>query len=109
MCRKVYVSPQKKHALTAAEAMVAAAEEVEGNTRRAAPPYTSKTNLFPLTPRSECASCKKPSWAGCGQHIETALSGVKEADRCPQWNKGGGACPAAPPAAAPAAPPAPAN
>ena len=38
MCRKVYVSPPKKHALTAAEAVVAAAEEGEGNTRRAAPP-----------------------------------------------------------------------
>jgi len=25
----------------------------------------------------ECGTCKKPTWAGCGQHIETALAGKK--------------------------------
>ena len=52
-----------------------------------------------------CANCKKSSWAGCGQHIDAALSGVAEADRCPNWKKGG-ACVAAEgaPAAAKAEP-----
>jgi hypothetical protein len=25
--------------------------------------------------RVECGKCKKPTWAGCGQHIESALAG----------------------------------
>ncbi len=29
-----------------------------------------------------CHVCKKATWSGCGQHIEEALSGVAEADRC---------------------------
>ena len=28
------------------------------------------------------SECNKPTWAGCGQHIETALAGVPEAERC---------------------------
>ena len=27
--------------------------------------------------RVECDECKNPTWAGCRQHIETALSGIK--------------------------------
>ena len=30
-----------------------------------------------------CKRCKKPTWSGCGQHIEEALYGVAIADRCP--------------------------
>ena len=29
-----------------------------------------------------CKRCKKPTWSGCGQHIEEALYGVAIADRC---------------------------
>ncbi len=29
-----------------------------------------------------CDVCKKPTWSGCGQHIDEALAGVSEADRC---------------------------
>lgn len=29
-----------------------------------------------------CETCKKSTWAGCGEHIEEALEGVAEADRC---------------------------
>lgn len=60
----------------------------------------------------ECPTCHKPTWKGCGQHIESALSGkiaileatrvrsatdppllllipgVSEADRCPNWKTG---------------------
>lgn len=32
-----------------------------------------------------CATCSKPTWAGCGQHIDSALSGVAESDRCATW------------------------
>lgn len=30
----------------------------------------------------ECGTCHKPTWAGCGQHIESALAGIKPEDRC---------------------------
>ena len=29
-----------------------------------------------------CDICKKATWSGCGEHIEDALQGVAEADRC---------------------------
>jgi len=32
--------------------------------------------------RVECARCGKPSWIGCGRHIEQALAGVPESERC---------------------------
>jgi hypothetical protein len=35
-----------------------------------------------------CSTCKKPTWSGCGQHIEAALRGVAESDRCAGWKNG---------------------
>ena len=32
--------------------------------------------------RITCRACGKPSFAGCGQHIEQVLAGVAAADRC---------------------------
>ena len=32
--------------------------------------------------RVTCSQCGKPTWAGCGMHIEQALAGVKPEDRC---------------------------
>lgn len=29
-----------------------------------------------------CPQCRKMTWEGCGLHIEEALAGVAEADRC---------------------------
>ena len=29
-----------------------------------------------------CSQCKKPTWSGCGEHIEQALDGVAKEDRC---------------------------
>jgi hypothetical protein len=29
-----------------------------------------------------CSNCGKPTWAGCGQHIEQALADVPVAERC---------------------------
>ncbi|OUS43907.1 hypothetical protein BE221DRAFT_207201 [Ostreococcus tauri] len=32
--------------------------------------------------RVRCESCGKPTWAGCGNHIEEALAGVPRDERC---------------------------
>jgi len=32
--------------------------------------------------RTTCRKCGKPTWSGCGNHIETALKGVAKKDRC---------------------------
>lgn len=29
-----------------------------------------------------CPKCKKPTWAGCGNHVEQVLGGVPKAQRC---------------------------
>lgn len=29
-----------------------------------------------------CNTCGKPTWQGCGEHIDQALAGVPEAERC---------------------------
>ncbi len=29
-----------------------------------------------------CPTCGKPTWEGCGQHIDQALNGVPQAERC---------------------------
>lgn len=30
-----------------------------------------------------CRTCGKTTWAGCGQHIDSVMRGVRPADRCP--------------------------
>jgi len=32
--------------------------------------------------RVECRKCGKPTWAGCGAHVEQVLGDVPPADRC---------------------------
>jgi len=32
--------------------------------------------------RVQCQQCKKPTYAGCGRHIESVLKDVPRADRC---------------------------
>jgi hypothetical protein len=32
--------------------------------------------------RVNCHICNKATWSGCGEHVEEALAGVSEADRC---------------------------
>lgn len=32
--------------------------------------------------RIQCSTCGKPSWVGCGRHVEQVLGGVPPADRC---------------------------
>lgn len=37
-----------------------------------------------------CRQCGKPTWSGCGEHIEQALAGVPQSERCP-GHEGAGA------------------
>ncbi|KAH9978437.1 hypothetical protein BJV77DRAFT_956322 [Russula vinacea] len=30
----------------------------------------------------KCDKCGKTTWAGCGKHVESVMSGIKEEDRC---------------------------
>ncbi len=30
----------------------------------------------------QCGRCRKITWAGCGQHIDEALAGVPQEQRC---------------------------
>lgn len=30
----------------------------------------------------ECGECKKPTYAGCGMHVEQVLGGVPREERC---------------------------
>ncbi len=32
--------------------------------------------------RVACLICGKPTWEGCGQHVDEALAGVPVTDRC---------------------------
>ena len=32
--------------------------------------------------RVQCSKCGKPTWVGCGAHIEQVLGDVPEPDRC---------------------------
>ncbi|WP_169734247.1 hypothetical protein [Hamadaea tsunoensis] len=32
--------------------------------------------------RVTCSNCGKATWSGCGEHIEEALAGVPESERC---------------------------
>lgn len=32
--------------------------------------------------RVQCRKCGKPSWAGCGAHVEQVLGNVPKAERC---------------------------
>jgi hypothetical protein len=32
--------------------------------------------------KTTCKSCAKPTWKGCGNHIEDALAGVPKDQRC---------------------------
>jgi len=32
--------------------------------------------------RVTCSKCQKPTWSGCGEHVEQALADVALKDRC---------------------------
>ena len=35
----------------------------------------------------KCPKCKKFTWAGCGLHVEQALAGVPQSERCSCQNQ----------------------
>jgi len=37
-----------------------------------------------------CNKCKRPSWAGCGAHVESVLRDVPPAERCQCPREAGG-------------------
>ena len=36
----------------------------------------------------KCTGCGLATWQGCGLHIDSALNGVAECDRCSGWQTG---------------------
>ena len=44
--------------------------------------FTPTHDEVPMCRRITCASCGKPTWAGCGAHIEQVLGDVPKAERC---------------------------
>jgi hypothetical protein len=32
--------------------------------------------------RTTCRKCQKPSWGGCGQHVNQVMAGVPKSQRC---------------------------
>ena len=56
------------------------------NTARIPLPTTlataTHTKGHTMCARVTCENCSKPTWAGCGEHIEDALQGVAVPDRC---------------------------
>ena len=41
-----------------------------------------KQNDSAMCMKVECNTCEKPTWKGCGKHIEEALKDVPEDERC---------------------------
>lgn len=66
-------------------------------------PLPSSSEPIPMCRKITCATCSKATWAGCGQHIDAALSGVPLADRCALYKTKSGCAGSAPSTAAPAA------
>jgi hypothetical protein len=46
--------------------------------------------------RVSCSKCNKPTFAGCGQHVEQVLGDVPKADRCRCHEKASAGAPAGP-------------
>jgi len=44
--------------------------------------FGSRAGLQKMCRRVTCGTCSKPTWAGCGMHIEQALAGVPVDERC---------------------------
>jgi hypothetical protein len=43
---------------------------------------TDHRGVVTMCHRTTCRTCNKPTWAGCGNHIEIALAGVPKSQRC---------------------------
>lgn len=52
--------------------------------------HAPSDTLGGMCQRVTCKTCSKPTYAGCGMHIEQVLGDVKPADRCPGHERTGG-------------------
>lgn len=61
----------------------ASPQNATGEPFRVAPgSYRRNHGELPMCRRTECPDCKKPSYAGCGRHIDQVLGDVPPAERC---------------------------
>ena len=44
--------------------------------------HSTKEKRIRMCHKTTCRKCGKPTWAGCGNHVEIALKGVPKAQRC---------------------------
>jgi len=58
-----------------------------GNEGARSPTHTTTTKPPPrrttMCRPATCKTCGKTTWAGCGQHVDQVMAGVRPADRCP--------------------------
>ena len=47
----------------------------------------SRCQLTPMCHQVNCRSCKKPTWFGCGHHIDSALGNVCACWQCSVWRR----------------------
>ncbi len=50
--------------------------------------HSSNLAYLKMCRKVTCDSCSKATWAGCGMHIDSALKGVAEEERCEGWKTG---------------------
>lgn len=50
--------------------------------RRVASLRLTPDTLWGMCRRTTCRKCGKPSWAGCGAHVEVVLGDVPKSERC---------------------------
>ncbi len=48
----------------------------------ATPDHLVRREAVAMCHKTTCKTCQKPTWRGCGNHIEQALAGVPKAQRC---------------------------
>ena len=58
-------------------------------------PWRLATKEINMCQRVTCPSCGKPTFVGCGMHVEQVLGDVRPADRCRCREKAAGASPGA--------------
>ena len=44
--------------------------------------FLNLSKIYSMCVKVICQKCKKYTWSGCGKHVEEALKGVAEADKC---------------------------
>ena len=55
---------------------------LDGSGRRELPRALRRDTLGGMCSRVQCPTCDRPTYAGCGQHVEAVLGDVRPEDRC---------------------------